>query len=62
MLVTELGIVIEVSFEQFSKARFPMVATEFPKVTVARALHSEKASLPILVTELGISIEVSARQ
>ena len=40
MVVTELGIAIEVSFPQPMKALPAMVSTEFPRVTVVRLLQN----------------------
>ena len=50
MLVTLLGIVIEVRPLQFLKAQTPIVVTLWEIVTEVRPLHSRKAPSPILVT------------
>ena len=45
MVFTDLGNVIEVNLGQLWKADSPMVATELPKVTEVKPLHSAKTKL-----------------
>ena len=54
MLVTELGIVIDVSPLQTANAPEPMLVTELGIVTDDSPVQLENAELPMLVTELGI--------
>ncbi len=54
MLVTELGMVMEVRPLQYKNAPLPMLVTELPMVTEVRPLQPENADLPIVVTELGM--------
>jgi hypothetical protein len=56
MVVTELGIVMDVSPDSW-KALFPMVCTDVPKSIVVKLIHLPKAHPPIDVTELGIVME-----
>ena len=62
MLVTLLGIVIEVRPLQSQKAFAPIDVTLFGIVTEVRLLQSEKASSPIDVTLSGIVKEVRLLQ
>lgn len=62
ILVTELGIITDVSEEQPSNALLPMLATEFGITTDVKEKHLRNALLPMLVTELGISADVSEVQ
>ena len=57
MVVTELGIVIEVRSEQRLKTSFPMVVTELGIVIEVRPVRAEKAPFSMLVTELGMIVE-----
>ena len=43
MVLTELGISIEVKFVQFQKEQDPMVVTEFGRVTEVKPVHSVNA-------------------
>ena len=61
MLVTELGILMEVKEWQSEKADFPMLVTELGILMEVKELQYEKADSPILVTELGILMEVKER-
>ena len=54
MVVTELGIMMEVKLVQFKKARLPILITESGIVIDVRLLQQEKALLPIMVTFLGM--------
>ena len=54
MLVTELGIVIDVRPEQPEKALPPMLVTELGMSIEVRPVHPWKAHHPMLVTELGM--------
>ena len=56
MLVTELGMVMEVREEQPWNAPPPMLVTELGMVMEVREEQSENASDPMLVTELGMVI------
>ena len=58
MLVTELGMVMEVKLEQLQKTRLPMLVTELGMVMEVRPRQPQKASSPMLVTELGMVMEV----
>ena len=58
MLVTLLGMVIEVKDEQFRKASPPILVTLLGIVMEVKLEHNEKASRPILVTLSGIEILV----
>lgn len=60
IVVTDLGIDMEVSFSQSIKAQSLIVLTEFGMSIDMRAIQSRKASELISVTELGIVIDVSA--
>ena len=55
MLVTESGMVTEVSELQSLKAWFSMLVTELGMVTEVSELQPLKAESPMLVTESGIS-------
>ena len=57
MLVTDLGIVIDVRLLQFSKAPIPMLVTDSGIVTDVRLLQLSKRPLSMLVTESGIVID-----
>ena len=56
MLVTLLGIVMEVKPWQFAKAIFPMLVTLLGIVMEVRLLQLWKAPSPMLVTLLGIIV------
>jgi hypothetical protein len=58
ILVTELGIVILVKAEQFENALASMLVKDafVGRMTLESTLHPEKAELPILATESGITI------
>ena len=58
MLVTESGIVSDVSPEQPSNAWVPMLATESGIVTVVSPEQPLNAKPPMLVTEAGIATDV----
>ena len=58
MLVTLLGMSMDVRPEQPMKAQSPMLVTLLPMVTDVRPLQSLKACSPMLVTLLGMSMEV----
>ena len=55
MLVTELGIVMEVREEQPENAYSPMLVTELGRVTEVREWQLENASLPMLIYPSSIS-------
>ena len=59
ILVTELGIVIEVRTKQFTKADSSIFVKEFGNSTERRATQFSKACFPILVREFPIVTEVS---
>ncbi len=59
-MVTELGIVTDVSAVAKLKAKSPIVVTELGIVTDVSAVVPLNAKLLILVTEFGIVTEVSA--
>ena len=50
MLVTELGILMEVKALQSEKAQFPMLVTELGILMEVKALQPSKARPPMLVT------------
>ena len=56
MLVTLLGIVIDVSLLQLEKASFPMLVTLLGIVIEVRPEQLRKARSPMLVTLLGITV------
>jgi hypothetical protein len=56
MLVTEFGMVTEVSPEQLQNAPLPMLVTELGMVTEVRLEQPRNASYPMLVTELGMVV------
>ena len=56
MLVTELGMVIDVRSVQLLKAPSPMLVTELGMVIDVRLEQTQKAYLPMLVTELGMTV------
>jgi hypothetical protein len=58
ILVTELGIVIEVRTKQFSKANSSIFVKEFGNSTERRAVQVSKARFPILIREFPIVTEV----
>ena len=58
MLVTELGMVMEVREEQYSNAPPPMLVTELGRVMEVREEQSSNALSPMLVTELPRVTEV----
>ena len=62
MLVTELGIVMEVRPVHPAKELLPMLVTELGMVMEVRLVQLQKAQLPMLVTELGMDMEVSPLQ
>ena len=62
MLVTLLGIVIEVKEEHPAKAELLMLVTLFGIVREVKEEHPEKALLPIFVTLSGIVTEVKTEQ
>ena len=62
MLVTLLGIVIEVKLEQLEKVLSPMLVRPSPMNTEVRPEHELKAEFPMLITLLGIVIEVKPEQ
>ena len=62
MLVTLLGIVIEVRLEQPEKASLLILVTLLGIVIEVRLEQPEKAALLILVTLLGIVTEVRLEQ
>ena len=62
MLVTELGILMEVKELQPWKAWLPMLVTELGMLMEVKALQPEKASSLMLVTEFGILMEVKELQ
>ena len=53
MLVTLLGIVIEVREEQTQKASCPMLVTPLGIVMEEREEQPEKVASPMLVTQIG---------
>jgi hypothetical protein len=61
MLITEFGIIIEVSALQHPKASFPILVTELGIMIDVRPKQPWKAYAPMLVTELGIIIEVRSQ-
>ena len=61
MLVTELGILMEVK-PQREKAHSPMLVTELGILMEVKEQQPSKADDPMLVTELGILMEVKALQ
>ena len=58
ILVTELGIVIDVKAAQDWNTSSPILPTELPIVTVVKLRQLKNAPSPILVTEFGIIIDV----
>ena len=58
MLVTPLGILIEVRDSQQLKALYLTLVMPLGIVIEVRDLHKQKAPSPILLTPLGILIEV----
>ena len=50
MLVTELGILMEVKELQPTKANFPMLVTELEILMEVKELQFKKADSPMLVT------------
>ena len=62
MLVTELGMVIEVREEHSRNALSPMLVTELGMVMEVREEQSQNAATPMLVTELGRVMEVREEQ
>ena len=62
MLVTLLGIVIEVRLLHIPKASFPMLVTLLGMVTDVRPLQPSKALLPMLFTLLPIFTDVRPLQ
>lgn len=60
--MTEFGIVMLVSFVQFSKAQFPIESMELGMVMLESALHPEKVLFLIADTEFGIFMLVIAVQ
>ena len=62
MLVTELGILIDVKALQPSKADDPMLVTELGILIDVKALQPEKAPDSMLVTELEILMDIKALQ
>ena len=56
MLVTALGIVMEVREEQLLNAATPMLVTELPMVMEVREEQLPNVLSPMLVTELGMVI------
>ena len=56
ILVTLLGMVIEVKPEQSSKAQLPILVTLLGIVMEVRSVQSSKARKPILVTLLGMVV------
>lgn len=62
MLVTELGMVMEVRLEQFRNAESPIHVTELGIFMEFRSEHSINAHVPILVTEAEKETEVRFEQ
>ena len=62
IVVMELGIVMEVRFEQASNILLPVIVSPGVNVTEDRPVQSINASSPIDVTELGIVMEVKLVQ
>ena len=54
ILVTELGMVMDVKLLQLWKQPLPKLVTELGMVMEVKLLQSSKQELPKLVTELGI--------
>lgn len=48
--------------EQYEKAAFPILVTEFGMAIEDRLRQPEKAELPMFVTELGMTIDVRREQ
>ena len=62
MLVTLLGMLMEVKLEQPEKVPYPMLVTPWPRVTEVKPEHPKKAYDPMLVTLLGMLMEVRLEQ
>jgi hypothetical protein len=62
MLITKLGIAMDVKPLQFMNAPPPMLTTELGIITEVRNLHPENAPTPMLITEGGITTEVNPAQ
>lgn len=58
MLITELGIVMEVRLEQFLKDESLMRVTDLGIVIEVIFVQPSKALFPMTVTELGMAIDV----
>ncbi len=59
MLVTESGMLTDVSPEHSSNAPFPMLVTEFGMLIDVSPEQSRNAPSPMLVTESGMLTDVS---
>ena len=62
MLVTESGILTDVSPEHSLNAQSPMLVTESGMLTDVSPLQPRNAPSPMLVTELGMLTDVSPLQ
>jgi hypothetical protein len=64
MTVTDEGMQIDVTDEQYEKAPAPRVESREPvsNVTIERWSHQEKQESPIVLTDEGMQIEVKHEQ